>query len=189
MIEFALVLPIFLLLVMGILDFGFLFYNYTSLENSARNAARIACVSYMDVPAEFYAPTDTETGRKPSVILTLPTTDATVETNYPSTYSKTEKKICIEVAKGIRNTGISLEEGVTVEVEFTYDNSGVESANEANWQIQDRYDGDVVVTVKGKAQVLTPVLGVSSDHMKKPLTSQSTFKVERQYETSTTAAP
>ena len=189
MIEFALVLPIFLLLVMGILDFGFLFYNYISLENSARNAARIACVSYADVPAEFYAEGDAQTGRKPSVILELPATDADLTTSYPSAYSRTEKKICVEVAKSLRNTGISTSDGVTVEVEFTYDNSGAESSNETNWQIQDRYDGDVVITVRGKAHVLTPVLGVTADHMKKQLTSSSTFKVERQYEMSTTVAP
>ena len=74
MVEFAFVLPIFLLLVMGILDFGFLFYNYISMENAARNAARVACVDYEDVAY------DSQEGGQGKIIkrdLPLPSENAT----------------------------------------------------------------------------------------------------------------
>ena len=42
--EFALILPIFLLLLMGILDFGRAVAAYNSVSNAARSAARVAIV-------------------------------------------------------------------------------------------------------------------------------------------------
>ena len=44
MVEFALVLPIFLLILCGIIDFGWLFYNQLSLNNACREGARYAVV-------------------------------------------------------------------------------------------------------------------------------------------------
>lgn len=44
-VEFALVLPILLLIVCGILDFGWLFYNQLSVENACREGARVGCVN------------------------------------------------------------------------------------------------------------------------------------------------
>lgn len=40
MVEFALVLPIFLIIVCGIIDFGWLFFNQLSLNNNCREGAR-----------------------------------------------------------------------------------------------------------------------------------------------------
>lgn len=45
MIEFALVLPIFLLILCGIIDFGWLFYNQLALNNICREGARYAVVN------------------------------------------------------------------------------------------------------------------------------------------------
>ena len=42
--EFALVLPVLLLLFMGILDFGRAVYAYNTLSNAAREGARVAIV-------------------------------------------------------------------------------------------------------------------------------------------------
>lgn len=42
LIEFALVFPLLLLLVLGMVDFGFLFQRYEVLTNAAREGARIA---------------------------------------------------------------------------------------------------------------------------------------------------
>ena len=47
-VEFALVLPILLLIVCGILDFGWLFYNQLSVENACREVARVGCVNAQD---------------------------------------------------------------------------------------------------------------------------------------------
>src|SRR5882672_6276307 len=42
LIEFALVFPLLLLVVLGIVDFGFLFQQYEVVTNAAREGARIA---------------------------------------------------------------------------------------------------------------------------------------------------
>jgi Flp pilus assembly protein TadG len=42
LIEFTFVLPLLLLLVAGIIDFGFLFQRYTVVTNAAREGARVA---------------------------------------------------------------------------------------------------------------------------------------------------
>ena len=44
LVEFALVLPILLLMLMGILDFGRAIFAYNSLANAARDGARLAIV-------------------------------------------------------------------------------------------------------------------------------------------------
>jgi Flp pilus assembly protein TadG len=46
MVEFALVLPILLLLLCGIIDFGWLYYNQVMLSNAAREGARYAVIHY-----------------------------------------------------------------------------------------------------------------------------------------------
>jgi len=46
MVEMALVLPILLVLVGGIMDFGWLFYNKIALNNAAREGARYAAIHY-----------------------------------------------------------------------------------------------------------------------------------------------
>jgi TadE-like protein len=54
LIEFALVFPVLLLLVLGMVEFGFLFQRYEVLTNAAREGARIAVLpgySFDDVKA------------------------------------------------------------------------------------------------------------------------------------------
>ena len=45
LVEFALILPIFLLLIMGIVDAGRLVYTFNTVSNAARQGARIAIVN------------------------------------------------------------------------------------------------------------------------------------------------
>lgn len=42
LIEFALILPMLLLIMLGIVDFGFMFQRYEVLTNAAREGARVA---------------------------------------------------------------------------------------------------------------------------------------------------
>lgn len=44
-VEFAIVLPLLLLIICAIIDFGWLFYNQLSLENCTREAARYGAVN------------------------------------------------------------------------------------------------------------------------------------------------
>lgn len=45
LVEFALVLPLLLLVIMGIFDFGFLFRDYGVITNAAREGARIGVLA------------------------------------------------------------------------------------------------------------------------------------------------
>lgn len=45
LVEFALVLPVFLLIVMGLADLGRAVYEYNSITNAVREAARLAIVN------------------------------------------------------------------------------------------------------------------------------------------------
>jgi Flp pilus assembly protein TadG len=48
LVEMAIVTPIFVLLIMGIIDFGFLFQRYEVVVNAAREGARLAVVGTLD---------------------------------------------------------------------------------------------------------------------------------------------
>jgi Flp pilus assembly protein TadG len=48
LVEFALVLPIFILLLAGMIDFGFAFYSYMTVINGARLGARVAMLNSGD---------------------------------------------------------------------------------------------------------------------------------------------
>jgi Flp pilus assembly protein TadG len=84
LVEFALVLPLLLLVVLGIAEFGFIFQRYEVITNAAREGARIAVLpgySDADVQARVAAyvtagkvPT---TGANPAIAVTtvaIPTT-------------------------------------------------------------------------------------------------------------------
>ena len=55
MVEFALVLPIFIVLLMGIMEFGLLFHQYLVVTSASREGARAAAVGGTD--AEIMAVT------------------------------------------------------------------------------------------------------------------------------------
>ena len=52
MVEFALILPILLLLIMGIIEFSFIFTNYLAMSNASREAARSISLGSTDTVAE-----------------------------------------------------------------------------------------------------------------------------------------
>ena len=50
MVEFAIALPLLLLILCGIIDFGWLFYNQLNVDNTSREAARAICVQCSNTP-------------------------------------------------------------------------------------------------------------------------------------------
>jgi Flp pilus assembly protein TadG len=67
LVEFALVLPLFLLLLMGILDLGRGVAAYNSVANAARSAARVAIVN-QNVDAVRQAAVDEAVGLTPLTV-------------------------------------------------------------------------------------------------------------------------
>ncbi len=164
-VEFAFVLPIFLFLLFAIIDFGWYFYNYISMENSARNAARIACVEYSECAIA------TDTGLPDDKVYTL-------GGGLLGEYSTQEQNI----VNTVKNTMPSSIHEVEITIDYTYDDTFAEKNKE--FDSADRCNGDVIVTVKGKMTALTPVLSTIHGGKEIDMTSRSTFKVEQQYDDS-----
>lgn len=93
LVETALVLPIIILILTGIIDFGFLFNNYLMITNVSREGARSAVVGNSD--ADIHTAID----------------------NMTPTLNHSKLTVTITPAQELRKKG----EQVTVEVE--YDNS------------------------------------------------------------------
>lgn len=51
MVEFALIIPVLLLIVIGIIEFGFMFGGYLSLTNASREAVRFVSLGGTDAAA------------------------------------------------------------------------------------------------------------------------------------------
>ena len=77
MVEFALVLPIFAILLFGIIDFGRYVFTANALNNGAREAARFASVSVF--PAEQVSSMVRSAGLP--IARTIPAASAIVLTN------------------------------------------------------------------------------------------------------------
>ena len=202
LVEFALVLPLFMLILMGIMDFGWLFYNYIGVENSARNAARIACVEYQNTNLNKTPGPNGTTILNPYLEGTLYSrtyefskydeymNDSNIRdkitldehgnpTGYYSyklddDYYYSQTLDILNAAKSAVTNSTSLQ---TLTLTYTYDTMIM--ANNKPFVPDNRYQGDVVVTVNAKMRCLTPVLGVFGDHMMLNLKSTATYKVEK----------
>jgi Flp pilus assembly protein TadG len=60
LVEFALVLPVFILLLAGMIDFGFAFYSYMTVINGARVGARAAIINPADTNGTIEAAVNAE---------------------------------------------------------------------------------------------------------------------------------
>jgi Flp pilus assembly protein TadG len=77
LVEFALVFPVLMLLVVGIIDFGFAFNTWNTAQNAAREGARIAAVSTSEATIKKRANVTGGT-------ISLTSTDITLSCNRPS---------------------------------------------------------------------------------------------------------
>ena len=75
MVEFALVLPILLLILCGIIDFGWIFGNQLLATNASREAARYTAIHYYDSSSD-----DDQAGAAGIVSTRAPTLESTVVT-------------------------------------------------------------------------------------------------------------
>ena len=67
LVEFALVLPLLLLVVLAIADFGFMFQRYEVITNAAREGARIAVLpGYTDADVQERVTNYLDAGRVPA---------------------------------------------------------------------------------------------------------------------------
>jgi Flp pilus assembly protein TadG len=91
-VEFALLLPLLLLIVMGIIDFGRLLNAQVTLTQAAREGARLAALGQPNVPSRTQAAAPGLSPVGVSVQSACPTgagpsSNAVVQTNYTFTFT------------------------------------------------------------------------------------------------------
>jgi Flp pilus assembly protein TadG len=69
MVEFALVLPILLLFIGGIIDFGWIFHNQLAANNASREAARYIAIHYKVTNDPIYNDLDDARDKAEEIIL------------------------------------------------------------------------------------------------------------------------
>jgi Flp pilus assembly protein TadG len=57
-VEFAIILPLLVVLVFGIIEFSFLLYDKAMITNASREGARAGIVFRWDIPSDSYNPLD-----------------------------------------------------------------------------------------------------------------------------------
>lgn len=92
-VEFALVLPIFLMLVLGIFEFGRAFNIQVSLSEAARESARYAAVHYADSGFSAGAAQAVGVAAAPSVALGAP--------NIGISYRKADGSVAAACGSGV----------------------------------------------------------------------------------------
>lgn len=190
MLEFVLVLPVFLLLLAMTFDFGWLFYTQLGVENSARNAARIACVEYTRVaydqsakrPDFEYSPTGVATSFSKTYELSqydnyLTYENVSVEDeNCPLTDQ--EKRILYQVKSSVPSNFTD----VKVTIAYSYDKEFLTDPSVAEYKVSNRSNGDVTVIVSGKHHAITPIVswagGDGGTSMERDIKCKSVYKVE-----------
>lgn len=190
MLEFVLVLPVFMLLLALVLDFGWLFYTQLGVENSARNAARIACVEYTRVaydqsakrPDVEYSPTGTATSFNKTYDLSqyndyLTDENVSVEDeNCPLTDQ--EKRILYQVKSSVPSNFTD----VKVTIAYSYDKEFLTDPSVAEYKVSNRSNGDVSVLVTGTHHAISPLVNWDAEpgqsRMTRTLKCKSVYKVE-----------
>lgn len=92
LVEFALVVPVLVLLLFGIADFGRAFHAYLTIDHAGREAARAASIGEKDIEKIKQIAKDNGTSiglTKGMVSVSLgvpPSNDATIKISYPFTF-------------------------------------------------------------------------------------------------------
>ncbi len=185
MLEFVLVFPVFVLLLAMMIDFGWYFYITIGVENSARNAARVACVEYDRVAYDsatkspaVNSGTDYAKVYKMSDYQSVLDGTASEEETADSGLSDQE----IRILNQVRNTVPSTVTDVSVTLSYTYDEEYLTSPSAYGYKVSNRSNGDVVVIVRGTHHAITPLVawagGEGGTSMTRKLACKSVYKVE-----------
>lgn len=79
LVEFTLILPVFLLVLMGIFDMGRSIYYYSTIHNAARESARYGAVNYCDAAGIKTVASDMTEGLVDGLTISEPIVDYDVE--------------------------------------------------------------------------------------------------------------
>jgi Flp pilus assembly protein TadG len=83
LVEFALILPIFLLLLFAILDFGRIYFAYLTIDHAGREAARAASIGSTDIEEVAVSNASSINLTEDQVTFTTLDGEATITITYP----------------------------------------------------------------------------------------------------------
>ena len=89
LVEYAVVLPVLLLLILGVMEFAVVLFSYESLANAAREGARAAIVPYGDPAQRQTAAVSAAISRAQPLTLT--------EANVQFTWNSVAKTVRVEI--------------------------------------------------------------------------------------------
>lgn len=96
LIEFALVLPMLLLVVLGIAEFGFMFQRYEVITNAAREGARIAVLpGYSTADVQNRVSAYVTQGRVPTTVTNPVVTVADVDIPVPGRLPISARRVTV----------------------------------------------------------------------------------------------
>lgn len=157
MLEFILVLPVFLLLLAMIIDFGWLFFNMNNVQAAARNAGRVACVEYKDTCFN--------------------------ETNGGEWEYLSSKEYLIKDYSGKEDSYTLQEQNILNQVTGALgdnkDTTKVVVSYSGGAELEDRLDGDVTVAVTYRINSIVGLISIGQDGNYRDFTAVSTFKLEK----------
>lgn len=104
LVEFAFIIPVLMLILLGVFDFGRAFYAYNAISNAAREGARYGTVCPYDSPLKQcrdsdgfppYDEPDTIEGRAVAQVVTLSQDQFRVRVRFPDPQS-IDDQFCVE---------------------------------------------------------------------------------------------
>lgn len=118
LVEFALILPILLLLVMGILQFGMMLNSYLSIENASREGARAGIIGSSDSEIKSTVIATSPSLDPNIVIVTITPTEANRKSGETLTVKVTYNYILnVPIISSIFNNVIELNGQTSMRVE------------------------------------------------------------------------
>jgi Flp pilus assembly protein TadG len=118
LVEFALILPILLLLVMGILQFGMMLNSYLSIENASREGARAGIIGRSDTEIKNTVISTSPSLDPNNVIVTITPTEANRKSGETLTVKVTYNFILtVPIISSLFNNGIELNGQTSMRVE------------------------------------------------------------------------
>jgi Flp pilus assembly protein TadG len=118
LVEFALVIPVFLLFLVFIIDLGRVAYTYSTLHFTAQETVRIGSFGYTDLEMETYARQHFSAGDGNSLVINISPNDSVRESGDDVTVTLTyEMNPIMPLAELVLNGPVEIEVDSTIRVE------------------------------------------------------------------------
>lgn len=118
LVEFALVIPVFLLFLVFIIDLGRVAYTYSTLHFTSQETVRIGSFGYTDMEMESYARQHFSAGDGNTLVITISPDDSVRESGDDVTVTLSyEMKPIMPLAELVVNGPIEIKVDSTIRVE------------------------------------------------------------------------